>query len=280
MAIYIFSSPIEKPHIEVFKKSVQTSSLRISWCKFVILSRRFNKFVGHFESYFEQIIILGKYACDVTTWVVVFKFNMASKEIMPSAEKTDSICSEDQVIQPYMFEPNKGDKDETFYDSNEDSTSEEEEFDDEFEAANAWRRSTLDWCKCGKCSIMEKTIESFCCHEKALEYDEYDDLLTGAQNTGLECITSLEAFENNMLSRDVLHIDVSQYLEENWPIGDNELEQTHKLYRYASYRRCSRWVFTILGKKHRRVFPSCVYTCIRKEFASPNGLYTHFKFAK
>ena len=143
-----------------------------------------------------------------------------------------------------------------------------------------WCRTTLEWCKCGKCAIMEKTIESFCCHEKALEYDEYDDKLTSAQNQEFTCITSLSSFVQNMLSKDVLDVDVSQYLEENWPLGDDQLEQTHKLYRLVSYRRCSRWVFTILGKKVRRVFPSCVYTCIRKEFSSPTGLYTHFKFAK
>ena len=84
----------------------------------------------------------------------------------------------------------------------------------------------------------------------------------------------------NILSKDVLDIDVSQYLEENWPLGDDKLEQTHKLYRLVSYRRCSSWVFTILGKKVRRVFLSRVYTTIQKKFASPTGLYTHFKFSK
>jgi hypothetical protein len=199
---------------------------------------------------------------------------------MQRSENKNVVCSEELGIEPYMFEPNKGEDEESSDNSTEDSTTEEEELDDEFETANAWRISSLQWCKCGKCTIMKKAIESFCCHEKSLEYDEYDEKLTAAQNQGLDCITSLSSFEQNMLSKDVLEVDVSQYLEENWPLGDEELEQTHKLYRYASYRRCSRWVFAILGKKHRRVFPSCVYSCIRKEFASPDGLYTHFKFAK
>ena len=195
---------------------------------------------------------------------------MASKESVANTEKKDEIfgCKE-LGIEPYMFEPNREERRETSDDSSEESESDEEEVDEEFEAANAWRRSTLSWCKCGKCAIMEKTIESFCCHEKALEYDEYDEKLASAQNQDLECITSLPSFVENMLSRNVLDIDVSQYLEENWPLGDDELEQTHKLYRHVSYRRCSRWVF-----------PSFVYTCIRNEFASSTGLYTHFKFAK
>ena len=206
---------------------------------------------------------------------------MATKESCAATEERDlNLGSKQQVIEPYMFEPNKGDQGEASDDSSEDSGSDEEEFDEVFEAANAWRCTTLQWCKCGKCAVMEKTIESFCCHEKAVEYDEYDGKLTCAQNQEFSSITSLSSFVQNMLSKDVLDIDVLQYLEENWPLGDDELEQTHKLYRLVSYRRCSRWVFTILGKKVRRVFPSCVYTAIRNEFASPTGLYTHFKFAK
>ena len=202
---------------------------------------------------------------------------------MQNLKMTDNLgASEDQEIHPYMFEPNTNEDHDPdgSYDSDDESTSTEEYVDEEFEAMNAWRLSTLEWCKCGNCTIMGKSVESFCCHEKAVEYDEYDKKLTCAQNQGLNCITSLSSFNQNMLSKDVLDVDVSQYLEENWPLGDDELAQTHKLYRLVSYRRCSRWVFNILGKKCRRVLPSCVYTCIRNKFASPDGLYTHFKFSK
>ena len=105
---------------------------------------------------------------------------------------------------------------------------------------------------------MEKTIESFCCHKKAMEYDEYDEKLTSAQNQEFSCITSLSSFVQHMLSKDVLEVNVSQYLEENWPLGDDQLEQTHKLYRLVSYRRCSRWA--ILGKKCAELIPFvCLY---------------------
>ena len=68
-----------------------------------------------------------------------------------------------------MFEPNKDDERYSSEDSSEDSYDEEDEYNDEFERANLWRLTTLSWCKCGKCSLMKKTIESFCCHEKSLE---------------------------------------------------------------------------------------------------------------
>ncbi|CAB3982115.1 Hypothetical predicted protein [Paramuricea clavata] len=181
-------------------------------------------------------------------------------------------------IQPYMFEPNPDDEIES-EDSDCESTSTEDNPNAEFEGINSWRLTTLQWCKCGQCQIMTKTIESFCCHEKAVEYDEYDAKLISAQNQGLTCISLLPAFVQNMLSQDVLEGDVAQYLEDNSPHDDDDRARTHKLYRLSAYRRCSRWIFQILGEKCRRVFPSCIYTCIRKKFASPDGLYTHFKFA-
>ena len=207
-------------------------------------------------------------------------FKMATVLAESEEDVFDDFVQNKAIIEPYMFEPNKSNERDSSNDSSEDSYSEEDEYNDEFEAANAWRLKTLSWCKCGKCLLMEKTIESFCCHEKSLEYDEYDDILKKVESEEFTCITDSSAFQQNMLSRDVLCVDVSQYMEENWPLGDDELERTHKLYRLASYRRCSRWIFGILGKKNRRVFPSCVYTCIRKEFPSPDGLYTHFKFSK
>ena len=53
---------------------------------------------------------------------------------------------------------------------------------------------------------MNKTIESFCCHEKALEYDEYDGTLTPAQDHVYllhHCVSCLPSFVRNMLSQDV-----------------------------------------------------------------------------
>ena len=67
---------------------------------------------------------------------------------------------------------------------------------------------------------MAMTRESFCCHEKAVEYDEYDSKLFAVQSQGFNCITSLSSFMNNMLTEDVLCVHVAQYLEDNWLIRD------------------------------------------------------------
>jgi hypothetical protein len=84
-------------------------------------------------------------------------------------------------VLPYQFEPEAGANASNFSaesGSDEDSelSSSDEEVDEEFEIANAWRRESLSWCKCRHCALSTKTIECFC-HDKALEYDEYDALL-------------------------------------------------------------------------------------------------------
>ena len=188
-------------------------------------------------------------------------------------------------VLPYQFEPEVGGKtsnlsEESDSDQGSDLSSSDEEIDHEFERVNVWRLQTLSWYKCGHCTISTKAIECFCCHEKALEYDEYDVLLEQTESLGEKCLTTHTDFQENMLSEGVLKIDVCRYLEENWPVDDGDLEKIHKLYRLVAYQRCSRWVFQILGKKKRRPFPSCVYSKIRERFASPDGLYTHFKCAK
>ena len=169
---------------------------------------------------------------------------------------------ENQVgeVLPYQFEPVAGAGTANFSDESDSEqssvlSSSEEEVDNEFERANAWRLENLSWCKCGHCALSTKAIECFCCHEKAVEYDEYGVLLDQTEALGEECLTIHPDFRDNMLSEGVLKIDVCRYLEENWPLDDGDLEKIHKLYRLVAYQRCSRWIFQILGKKRRRPFP-------------------------
>ena len=127
--------------------------------------------------------------------------------------------------------------------------SSDEKVDHAFEAKNGWRLQNLNWCKCCHCTLKPKAIELFCGHEKVLEYDEYDGLLNKAETQGDKCLTARADFKANMLSERVLKIDVSCYLEDNWPLDDDDLEKIHKLYRLVSYQRCARWIFQVLGKK-------------------------------
>ena len=138
-------------------------------------------------------------------------------------------------VLPYQFEPEVGAETSSLSDESDSEqgsvlSSSEEEVDTEFEKANAWRLETLSWCKCGHCGLSTKIVECFCCHEKAVEYDEYGVLLDQIEANGDECLTRHADFRDNMLSEGVLKIDVCRYLEENWPLDD-----VHKLYRLVAY---------------------------------------------
>ena len=61
-------------------------------------------------------------------------------------------------------------------------------------------------------ALYVKAIQSFCRHDKALDYDEYDTLLKEAESQGGKCLTAHEEFKANMLSEGVLDIDVCRYI--------------------------------------------------------------------
>jgi U3 small nucleolar RNA-associated protein 14 len=143
--------------------------------------------------------------------------------------------SDNQIeeVLPYQYEPepdiqtsNSGDESESEAES---ESSDGDEDDHAFEGENAWRLQSLAWCKCGNCTLKPKAIESFCRHEKALEYDEYDALLNEAETQGEKYLTAHADFKTNMLSEGVLKIDVCRYLEDNWPLDDEDLGKIHKL---------------------------------------------------
>ncbi|CAB4011580.1 Hypothetical predicted protein [Paramuricea clavata] len=73
----------------------------------------------------------------------------------------------------YQFEPilneNSGSSGAEIRAIESESSSDDVDFDEAFEVENSWRLKSLSWCKCGHCTLQTKTIESFCCHEKALE---------------------------------------------------------------------------------------------------------------
>ena len=61
-----------------------------------------------------------------------------------------------------------------------------------------------------------------------------------------------------MLSESVLKIDVCRYLEENWPLDDEDLERAHKLYRLVA-TTCH------YERMYRRVtVNACISACTQK----------------
>ncbi|KAJ8305055.1 hypothetical protein KUTeg_017398, partial [Tegillarca granosa] len=64
-------------------------------------------------------------------------------------------------------------------------------------------------------------------------------------------------FIDNCLNRNVLELAVYDYKHDVATARDN---LPHETYRYLAYRRFVRWIWKIVGRRNRRILPSCVVT--------------------
>ncbi|XP_033729534.1 P2X purinoceptor 7-like [Pecten maximus] len=169
------------------------------------------------------------------------------------------------TVAPYQFEPisvSTGAE-------SEDITSEEENESDSADSNEVQDLHVDQWCDCGHCGQMPTNLECRCCCSFNLCQEKMEQ-------GNLTCITEHEAFQVNCLNRHVLELAFYEHLDNNGPIGDEE--PVHELYRYIAYRRFVRWVWHRLGRKQRKVLPSCVVLKIRKTFPSED--YTGFKYPR
>ena len=65
-------------------------------------------------------------------------------------------------------------------------------------------------------------------------------------------------------------------------MDDEDLEKIHKLNGLVTYTNDVRFEYFKFWEERTECYalPSCVYTEIRDQFASPDGIYTRFKYAK
>ncbi|XP_062586755.1 P2X purinoceptor 7-like [Saccostrea cucullata] len=172
-------------------------------------------------------------------------------------------------IRPYMFEPIK--ENNVIQIENESSSSssdgEHGETGDENITADHNVANANDWCSCGNCVTMPTPRENKCCRKTNIVDGKIED-------QSLTCITDHEGFIVNCLNKYVLETSYYEYIQENGQLEENE--HIHELYRYLAYRRFVRWIYQRLGKKNRRILPSCVVIKIRKTF--PSEEYCGFKY--
>ncbi|XP_052677864.1 P2X purinoceptor 7-like [Crassostrea angulata] len=166
------------------------------------------------------------------------------------------------IVQPYQFEPHRGP--EQPLSSSESSSESDSERDSDIDDV-----ATDEWCTCNNCVAMPTATERRCCQSFAVCQPKLDEAT-------ITCITMHEAFQVNCLNHHVLELSFYEYLDYNGPIGDEE--PVHELYRYIAYRRYTRWLWHRLGKKTRKVIPSCVVSAIRTRF--PSDEYTGFRYPR
>ncbi|XP_063403855.1 P2X purinoceptor 7-like [Mytilus trossulus] len=173
-------------------------------------------------------------------------------------------------IQPYQFEPVVHiEQNEVSSQNQSDSSEENSEAESDSSDLQDSRMDNLAWCDCNHCAAMPTVDECLCCKEVGPVAEKMED-------EDLDCITDHEGFTGNCLNRHVIEVSLYDFVERQGPIDDNE--PIHELYRYVAYRRFTRWIWHILGKKRRKVIPACAVLKIREAFPSED--FTGFKYAR
>ncbi|XP_074626925.1 P2X purinoceptor 7-like [Acropora palmata] len=89
------------------------------------------------------------------------------------------------------------------------------------------------------------------------------------------CITDHEEFSVVCLTRAVFRTAIVGFHYLNRSPVPSPMQNRN--YRYAAYRQYVWWIYKRLGRKKRKVIPSCVVSAIRKEFPEADGNYTGFR---
>lgn len=92
----------------------------------------------------------------------------------------------------------------------------------------------------------------------------------------LPCVTEHSSFHAVCLNRDVLWTAlVSLHDRESAGLPDRQ-QVSNRSFRYAAYRQFTWWVHGHLGRKIRRVIPSCAVKKIRNAFPADSNVYTGY----
>ena len=116
-----------------------------------------------------------------------------------------------------------------------------------------------EWCKCRCCVAMPTQLENKCCTQARLP-----------------CITLTPLFPQLVLDGNVL--DLAMRYREDFLVLNHV--RNNENFRHAAYRQYVLWQYGRLGRGNRRVIPSCCVTAIRRQYPSPNGLYTGYQPAR
>lgn len=114
--------------------------------------------------------------------------------------------------------------------------------------------SDLPWCECGQCREMRKEEERVCCKNTWKNHEH-------------------PLFENHILTEHNLELAMqsnADFLAYPFDPSNNAC------WRFIAYRQYILWVWGKLGRRNRRVVPSCIFWKIRDRYPDQNGNYTGF----
>ena len=126
--------------------------------------------------------------------------------------------------------------------------------EDENEHNAGQENGVPEWCICGQCREMKKEVERVCCKnmEKNHEHELFENHVLTEHNLELAMRTNADFF--------------------NYPFDPTR----NASWRFNAYRQFIIWVWGKLGRRNRKVVPSCVIWKIRDRFPDASGNYTGF----
>ena len=170
------------------------------------------------------------------------------------------------------------------------------------------RTDNTRWCHCGYCAVMPSNKECLCCKE----------IGSIQHRVGTGCVTENPSFSGVCINQDVLEVSLLLmsdiradtltrpiasryasfllfifYFSFEWSysielIKDCTLRyDIHSLVkifdfrtlRLAAYRQFTLWAHGKLGRRVRRIIPSCVVHRIRSTYPEHSGIYHGFEYA-
>uniref|UniRef100_A0A914YVA3 P2X purinoreceptor 7 intracellular domain-containing protein n=1 Tax=Panagrolaimus superbus TaxID=310955 RepID=A0A914YVA3_9BILA len=141
-------------------------------------------------------------------------------------------------------------------------------------------RSSIEYCKCGKCVIQPTSVENICCKETLENNSKYSKNVC-------ELLGDHRCICDSAIVRDYVYR--KQELElwsmfDNWKSrSDKQIVSSldpHRHIRFAAYQKLTFLFHGVLGMKKRVELPSCLVDFIRKQYPNPDGVYIGFKNAE
>ena len=107
-----------------------------------------------------------------------------------------------------------------------------------------------EWCNCSCCRTMPQDMENKCC---------------GRRN----CVSQTRRFQKLCLDAEYLLLCAKNTAD----IHDDRQDSSSRTFRKAAYRNYILDTHGYLGKRKRKVVPSCCVLCIRRHYPSGMGIY-------
>ena len=111
-----------------------------------------------------------------------------------------------------------------------------------------------EWCKCSCCRTIPQDIQNKCCGQR-------------------DCVSQSRRFRKHCLDAEYLQLSAKNTAD----IRNDRQDSSSRTLRKAAYRNYILDTHGFLGKRNRKIVPSCCVLCVRRHYPSATGVYMSFR---